>query len=112
MEEPPPLIPIARVRGSSFAQERFWFIEQFAGASGAYNISWPLRLRGPLDVPALERALQKLAQRHESLRTRFAVEDGRPVQVVDARADLSLRVVDLGDAGGEATAQRLVDEAT
>src|SRR5262249_28501612 len=82
-EEPPPLVPTARMRRTWFAQERFWFIAQVAGESGAYNISWPLRLRGALDVVSLSRALNEIVRRHEILRTRFAGEDGRPEQLID-----------------------------
>jgi amino acid adenylation domain-containing protein len=110
--EPPPLLPAAGVRPASFAQERFWFIDQI-GAGAAYNISWPLRLRGALDVVALERALNEIVRRHEILRTRFAVEDGRPVQVIEPSRLLSLDFVDLSEEPErERDAQRLIDEAT
>src|SRR5262249_10345560 len=46
VDDLPPLVASSRVRRCSFAQERFWFMEQLDGSSGAYNISWPLRLRG------------------------------------------------------------------
>jgi amino acid adenylation domain-containing protein len=110
--EPPPLLPTAGVRPASFAQERFWFIDQI-GAGAAYNISWPLRLKGALDVVALERALNEIVRRHEILRTRFAVEDGRPIQVIEPSRLLSLAFVDLsGEPEREHEAQRLVDEGT
>ena len=110
--EPPPLLPVAGVRPASFAQERFWFIDQI-GAGAAYNISWPLRLRGALDVVALERALNEIVRRHEILRSRFAVEDGRPVQVVEPSRPVSLEFVDLsGETEREREAQRLIDERT
>lgn len=110
--EPASLVPVAGVRPASFAQERFWFIDQIGGG-GAYNISWPLRLRGPLDVVALERALNEIVRRHEILRTRFAVEDGRPVQVIEPSRPLGLEFADLSEgADREREAQRLIDERT
>src|SRR5690349_10483466 len=66
----------------SFAQEQFWFVDQLSPGNVAYNFSWPVRLRGPLDVAALERAFVEVVRRHESLRTGFTVEDGEPVQRV------------------------------
>src|SRR5919204_3775819 len=101
------------VAPASFAQEQFWYVDQLAPGNLAYNFSWPLRLRGALDNGALERALVEIVRRHEALRTGFAVEDGRPVQVVAdgtafalARADVS------GESDPQAAAQRLVDEET
>ena len=110
--EPPPLLPAAGVRPASFAQERFWFIDQMGGGA-AYNISWPLRLRGALDVVALERALNEIVRRHEILRSRFAVEDGRPVQVIEPSRPVSLEFVDLSEEmDREREAQILIDECT
>jgi amino acid adenylation domain-containing protein len=108
----PPLLPVAGVRPASFAQERFWFIDQIGGGA-AYNISWPLRLRGALDVVALERALNEIVRRHEILRSHLAVEDGRPVQVIEPSRPLSLEFVDLSEqAEREHEAQRLIHETT
>ena len=80
-----PAIPTERAPGRaprcSFAQEQFWFVDQLTPGNLAYNFSWPLRLTGRLDPVALERALDEVVRRHESLRTGFAVEDGQPVQV-------------------------------
>lgn len=49
-----------------------------------------LRLRGGLDIVALQRSFERLAQRHESLRTRFRQEGLRTVQVVDADGQLQV----------------------
>ncbi len=64
----------------SFAQARLWFLHQLEGAHANYNIPIGLRLHGPLDQPALERALGDLLARHESLRTRLVAHDGTPCQ--------------------------------
>ncbi len=113
--ELPPLVARTGARETSFAQERFWFVDQVTGSTAPYNIPVALRLRGDLDVPVLERALSEIARRHEILRTRFADEDGRPVQVVELPRPLTLDVVDLRSlaAGArDAEAKRLVDEGT
>ena len=44
--------------------------------STAYNHPMALRLEGPLDARALERALGEVVRRHEALRTTFAEVDG------------------------------------
>ncbi|MFE6868131.1 amino acid adenylation domain-containing protein [Kitasatospora sp. NPDC057692] len=93
----------------SYAQERLWFMEQFAPGTAAYNIPVVRRLRGPLDVPALRRALDTAVARHETLRSRYpATDDGRPLLEIDppGPADLTL-----AEADGAEHAERLVDEA-
>ncbi|PYI65156.1 non-ribosomal peptide synthetase [Arthrobacter livingstonensis] len=64
----------------SHAQRRLWFLNRFEPASGAYNIPIVLRLSGQLDVAALERAVNDVVARHESLHTVFALTDGEPEQ--------------------------------
>ncbi|MBZ4423385.1 condensation domain-containing protein, partial [Myxococcus sp. RHSTA-1-4] len=109
----PPLVPVPRTGALplSFAQQRLWVIDQLEPGGAAYNIPTALRLRGPLDVAAMERAFTALVERHESLRTTFAVQDGEPVQVIHAPPRFPLAVVDLSTlppAECEAEARRLV----
>src|SRR5260221_3609958 len=71
------------------------------------------RLRGPLDLPALESALATLVARHEVLRTRFTDEGGGPQQVIDPPAPFHLTSVDATGATSDAKfadAQRIVRE--
>ncbi|HEY0737985.1 MAG TPA: amino acid adenylation domain-containing protein [Herpetosiphonaceae bacterium] len=81
----------------SFAQQRLWFIDQLAPNSPAYNIFVALRLSGYLDQGALQRSLDTLVERHESLRTVFAVQDGMPVQVISPPQPVTIRIIDLRD---------------
>jgi amino acid adenylation domain-containing protein len=74
----------------SFAQEQLWFIDEFHNGLPAHNLANLVRLRGPLDVAALRRALDGLVARHETLRTRLLTgADGHPVQVIDPPAVLA-----------------------
>ncbi|WP_199563741.1 MULTISPECIES: non-ribosomal peptide synthetase/MFS transporter [unclassified Streptomyces] len=94
----------------SFAQERLWFMEQFAPGTAAYNIPVVRRLRGPLDGDALRAALDAAVARHETLRSRYpATDDGRPLLVVDPPGPAALT---LADADSADEAERLVDEAS
>jgi hypothetical protein len=78
----------------SFAQERVWFMEQYAPGTAAYAIPIAVRLRGTLDVPALERAIGRLVSRHEALRMTFpATVDGRPEVRVAEAVEVPLEVV-------------------
>jgi len=70
----------------SFDQQRLW-LEHHLRPEAAYNVHAVLSLTGPLDVEALNRSLRTILVRHETLRTRFPTEDGRPVQVVEQLDD-------------------------
>src|SRR6185295_13628175 len=57
---------------------------------------------GRLDVTVLARAWNEIVRRHETLRTRVAVEGGRPVQRIEPHRATVLPVVDLsGIADGQ-----------
>ncbi|MCP4415139.1 MAG: SDR family NAD(P)-dependent oxidoreductase, partial [Chloroflexi bacterium] len=81
----------------SFAQQRLWFVDQLDPGKAVYNIPYhhQTRWKGALNVPALEYALVELVARHEPLRTTFMVDDGEPVQVIRAKVNTSLPVIDL-----------------
>src|SRR5260370_5013588 len=67
----------------SYAQQRLWFLDRLGGSSAQYNIPQALRLRGELDQDALQRSLNTLVERHESLRTHFEEVDGEPLQEIE-----------------------------
>lgn len=81
----------------SFAQLRMWLLDSLEPGSPVYNIPVAARLRGPLDLRAMERSVNEIIRRHEVLRTRFAISNGEPVQVIDSELILSLTVIDLVD---------------
>ena len=94
--------PIGRLRRPerlplSYAQERLWFIDRLAGSSSEYNMAEAMRLRGELNVPALERAINALLVRHESLRTRFGEIDGQPFQIIEPACHIPLEFEDLSE---------------
>ncbi|KPA86980.1 condensation domain-containing protein, partial [Pseudomonas asplenii] len=55
-----------------------WFLAQMGAASSAYNIPVGLGLHGPLDSQALQRALARIVERHETLRSRFVLHGDEP----------------------------------
>jgi hybrid polyketide synthase/nonribosomal peptide synthetase ACE1 len=61
----------------SFSQSLFWFAAAFHGGTGL-NHTGIFRLLGPLRPGDLRKAFLSLVQRHESLRTRFFLENGNP----------------------------------
>nr|NCR85419.1 amino acid adenylation domain-containing protein [Microcystis aeruginosa K13-05] len=82
----------------SYAQQRLWFLDQLEPNSPFYNISLALHLAGNLQVDVLEKSLQEIIQRHESLRTNFATVEGNPVQVIKPESNWQLTLVNGKDS--------------
>lgn len=76
----------------SFAQKRLWLLHQLDKDSAAYNLLAAIRLVGPLDRAALERAVTHVVERHEGLRTIFPNVAGEPRAVVTRGAPVALPV--------------------
>ncbi len=91
------LQPISRAQKIplSFSQEQLWFLAQLEPDVPVYNEPCTIHFSGVLDVDALEKALNEIIKRHESLRTRFITMDRQPVQVIDPPSTFNLAVVDL-----------------
>jgi amino acid adenylation domain-containing protein len=66
----------------SFAQQRLWFLDRMAPGNPFYNIPLAVPIAAAVNISALERTVNALVARHESLRTVFRVIDGEPAQVV------------------------------
>jgi len=97
---------------ASLEQQRLWLRQQIAPASRAFNVCRAARVAGVLDTEALDRALRLLMQRHEALRTTFAMIDGQLHQVVRPVPAQVVAVVDLAQLHPEereAAAQRCAD---
>jgi amino acid adenylation domain-containing protein len=76
----------------SFAQKRLWFLNQLSSSSAEYNIPQAMRLRGPVNVTAMEMAVNAIVARHESLRTRFIDVSGTPEQIVENSLRIAITV--------------------
>ncbi|MGW3275818.1 amino acid adenylation domain-containing protein, partial [Streptomyces kronopolitis] len=110
---PIPPAPRERPLPLSAAQQRLWFLDDLTAGSAEYNTGVGVRLRGRLDHAALGRALDRLAARHDALRTTFTTVDGRGVQRIDDTAALPLRTADLRPLPAdrhEAETERLLTE--
>ncbi len=83
----------------SFAQQRLWLLERMFALGAVYHTPHVLRLRGAVDIAALEAALNEIARRHETLRTRFEESNGEPVQVVLACGAVALHREDMRSVG-------------
>jgi amino acid adenylation domain-containing protein len=79
----------------SFSQQRLWFLDQFEPQSPLYLLPTALRLKGPLNVNALEQSLNEIVRRHEALRTTFGMANDGPVQLVHEPRDWKMVFTDL-----------------
>ncbi len=84
-----------RVAPATAAQERVWFLEQYRPDEVVQNIVAGVEAEGPLRLDLLERALNEIVGRHETLRTVFRPHDGHPYQLILPRLKLRIREVDL-----------------
>src|SRR5262245_49907588 len=80
----------------SAAQARLAFIDTRDGPSPAYTTVCAFRLLGAIDAATLAQALQAVVNRHESLRTHFAL-DGEPTQLIEPVVPAHLGRDDLRD---------------
>src|SRR5579871_4290087 len=107
-----PASPIVRAeRGGvvamSYAQQRMWFMEQMDGVKGLYNLRAGVRMRGKLEVEVLGRVVREVVRRHEVLRTRFGMKEGKGVQIIEGEGKVELEVVELKGGSREEKEEEL-----
>ncbi|MDJ0754262.1 MAG: condensation domain-containing protein, partial [Ardenticatenaceae bacterium] len=90
----------------SFSQQRFWFMHQFDPDNPTYNMHEAWEVKGTLELPALERALNHVVARHEALRTTIGLRDDVPVQFVHPDVKLNIPINDLSHLSEKAAALR------
>ncbi|MBJ2238039.1 amino acid adenylation domain-containing protein [Pseudomonas fluorescens] len=106
----PALLSAGRVQPLplSYAQERQWFLWQLEPHSAAYHIPSALRLKGQLDLAALQRSFDSLLARHESLRTHIRQDHDGAVQVIEPPMSLPITQADADEAQLNARVQALI----
>lgn len=93
------------------AQKGLWTVSSLSPtASSAYNESINIRLRGPLDVPALHSAFSALVRRRDALRTTFSA-DGTMQRIVPELA-VTLPLVDLSSFSSQEQQAHLDEKLT
>jgi len=78
----------------SYGQQSMWFMYQLAPDSAAYNAAYSARVLCEVDVATLKRVCQKLVDRHACLRTTFALQADRLVQIIPGYRDVAFEQVD------------------
>ncbi len=91
----------------SYSQERQWLLEQMNPASGAYNMTAAVRIRGSFQPDIFEKACNEIVRRHDGLRTRFDSVEGKPVQIIEKETDFKIAVKDLTASGDEEKAKEV-----
>lgn len=95
---PPTIVHVPRENGvapASIAQERFWNLQRALPNLPFFNILYALRLTPSLDPAVLERSINEIVRRHETLRTALTVVDGQCVQIIAPHLIVPLAVDDL-----------------
>ncbi|MDM9382032.1 amino acid adenylation domain-containing protein [Chlorogloeopsis sp. ULAP01] len=95
----------------SYGQRAMWLLHQLAPKSAAYNIVNAVRLRGELDIDALQYAFAKLVERHPALRTTFTIVDREPVQIVHEQMQIGFQLQDISTWSEEFLNQHLQQTA-
>ncbi|RZU53360.1 amino acid adenylation domain-containing protein [Krasilnikovia cinnamomea] len=84
--QPAATAPLSRV------QRALWLADCWEPGSPAYNVPWVFELGGPVDADRLERAIGLVVERHEALRTTFALDGELPRQVIHDSVGVRLAV--------------------
>jgi amino acid adenylation domain-containing protein len=110
----PPVVARARVTNdlpTSFAQQRLWFIDKLGGGSPQYNMPGALRIQGSFNEDIAERALRRIIERHEPLRTVFRNGEDGPLQHIGETFNFHLTRLDLSSLASEEQEQRMMEAA-
>ena len=90
-----PKRPDRNVAPLSFTQRQMWVIDQMTPGNPAYNVPVGYRIRGALNVTALEDSVNEVIKRHEALRTTFAIKDGDPLQLIHPALKININFTEL-----------------
>ena len=97
----------------SFAQQRLWFLDQLVPGNPFYNCDTTVPIPALVNYDALQRSINTLVARHDSLRTVFQEASGQPVQRILPHLSVPVERVDLRTLplkGRRAEAYRLARE--
>lgn len=92
----------------SYAQQRLWFLDQFQKEDASYNIPAAFRVKGPLSLEILQKVIDEIARRHESLRTTFKTVDGKPRLNIAEKSSINIEHT---NASSEQNKEAFIKEA-
>jgi amino acid adenylation domain-containing protein len=85
----------------SYNQKRLWFLYRLEPDSPAFNLSGSIVLKEKVEEKIIRRVLEKLIDRHESLRTYFKEIGKEPVQIILHSLPVEMRKETLTQPAGE-----------
>jgi amino acid adenylation domain-containing protein/non-ribosomal peptide synthase protein (TIGR01720 family) len=88
-------------------QEHLWLLHQVDANVYYFNHSHAHRLKGDLNIAALERAINEMVRRHENFRTSIPEIDGKPRAVVAPQLQIPLERVEVPELPVEDRYERL-----
>src|SRR6185369_15678563 len=94
----------------SMTQRRLWFINQLEPDNPVYNNHFAFRLKGVVNLPPLQQAIDEIVNRHEVLRTTFATDGTEPIQIITDQT-VKIGVVDVDDSSEDNVATLAAEEA-
>lgn len=96
----------------SHAQRRLWFLQQLYPKSAFYNYSEAYTFQGALNQNVLKKAIQKIFEDHDILRTQYHLENDKIYQSVNPILELEFTEYDLSKTSEEAAnlkAQNIIE---
>ena len=95
----------------SLAQERLWLLEEMHPAQRlVHNLPAAWRFKGPLDRALLQRSLDEIVARHETLRMTLAIDGNRASQRIADQVALEIAYVDLRELAKEEQQKRMHEQ--
>ncbi|SCX96952.1 hybrid non-ribosomal peptide synthetase/type I polyketide synthase [Desulfoluna spongiiphila] len=91
----------------SSMQKRLWYVDQINPLSPVYSLPFAIRFSGAVDGEVMRRSLQAFMDRHDALRTTFAMDGDVPVQVVAPSQEIDFAEVDYSTLPAESREQTL-----
>lgn len=94
----------------SLAQEHLWQLHRLTPNTLAYNMHAVFRLRGPLNVAALETAVSAVVEHHQILRAFFpSSTDNKPIQSLVPASSICLHQAAVSSSIGAEELQSLIE---
>lgn len=75
-------------------QKRLWILNQLNKDNTAYNFPIILNLTGQLNYTAVEKSINEIVRRHESLRSEFYERDYKIIQRISLSSSVKLKLID------------------
>jgi amino acid adenylation domain-containing protein len=99
----------SRLFPPSHGQSSLWFLSKLAPTSFAYHVGFAAEIYSQVNVPALQRALQFVSERHAGLRTTFRNRNGIPVQEIHSSLLPAFEAIHLGPADAATLRTKVIE---